>query len=510
MKKTQIFLVLGISCGGLLSGLAMRRVTQAEPVAPPAAVEAKPAAAARPAQTAPPAAATAPLAPPKSADTVETLLALDDAALLPRLAAWLPGAPAQDIAAYWTGYRAAGNPKPWIIDLTFIHWTRLDPEGAIAAAVGTPDSLCPWWAWSANDPGAALAAAANATPKILEGVAGGIGRFHPDWLLEHLDLVPESVRPVALRLFKEQHGGENPLKSLEFMRENGLGSDAGTFKNLVRDDPWAALDWAEQNPSILERDGTLEILAETVAGEHPDDLERIAASLPSGLLKRTMEAAAFGQLAAENPQAAMAAAKATESDFIAAQRYATIGASLARTDPDQAFGILEMFWGDAQGGPALASKDYPLSQVATPDGVAERMSGSIEIDKLTRALVESDPERLVRTALAAGKPVDSVTSMWAGYDVASYAAWADRQTDPAIREPAVATLIGRLKGMGQYAEAIEWMGTTGKAGNSNLNSLMRDWGRSDPGGAAAWVRTSNLSADQKARYQEVIATERNQ
>lgn len=451
------------------------------------------------------------MAPP-SKDTVETLLALDDAALFPRLAAWLSGAGEQDIAAYWNGYRIGGNPKSWIVDLVFIHWTRLDPQGAIAAAVGTPDAMCPWWAWSANDPGAALAAAIGGTPKMLERVAVGIGRFHPDWLLEHLDEIPEVARKVALIAFKEQNGAEDPLKSLEFMRENGLGHDAGTFKKLARKDPWKAMDWLGQNPSMLvdyeSKKNPLDILVETMLSEHPDDLERIAAQLPSGLVKRKMEAAAFEQLLADDPEAAIARANATESNVIAAERFAKIGVSLAKTDPDQAFGILEKFWGDSPAGGSLPSGSYDLIRAEYPGGVSDLGSASIGVDELQRALVESDPERLMRTALASGRSISSITSDWAGHDVVSYARWADRQTDPAIRGPAVSTLIDRLEGMGNFSEAVDWARASGPGQDGKLSDIFRTWARTDPGYAASWLESSDLPKDRKERLRGVIESQK--
>lgn len=93
----------------------------------------------------------------KSEDTVETLLAADPQSLYARLAAWIIDATEEEIAAYWNGYKD-GKRTSDITELVFIHWTRLNPRGAIAAVAGSEDEDHAWWAWAAHDPKGALAA----------------------------------------------------------------------------------------------------------------------------------------------------------------------------------------------------------------------------------------------------------------------------------------------------------------------------------------------------------------
>ncbi len=511
VKKTSLFLALGLSSAGLVSGLAARRMTRGTAVGVdgPAAVGTMSFSGAR----APEAAIsnvgkTTPIAIPPSTDTGEILLALNDATLYPRLAAWLLGAGERDIAAYWNGYRTARNRKTYIVDLIFINWTRLNPGGAIAAVAGTKDNHFPWWAWTAHDPQAALSAVLASAPGMVDRVARGIGEFHPDWLLEHLDQIPEANRAGALALFKEQNGTEDPLASLKFMRENALGDDPGTFKKLVQKDPWEALDWLEQNPSLLvgyeSAKNPLDILLETMIHDHPDDLERFAAQLPPGFMRRKMEAAAFDRLLATDPSAAMAQANATESTLIAAQCFAKIGLSLAKTDPEQAFGILEKLWGDSsRGSSERVVVEYPGGSSAW---------GGYELigtGELLEALAGKDPERLMQTDLETGRTVSSVAGLWASHDIVSYSKWVDQQTDSAIRESALRPLINRLKGMGQFSEAVDWTRGPGEAEKDMLGDIFRDWGRADPTDAASWLLASDLSAEQKAKFRGVIETERN-
>jgi hypothetical protein len=84
----------------------------------------------------------------------------------------------------------------------------------------------------------------------------------------------------------------------------------------------------------------------------------------------------------------------------------------------------------------------------------------------------------------------------------------DQQSDPAIREPAVSTLIDRLEGMGQFSEAVDWARTSGKAESGKLGDIFRDWARADANDAAGWLEASDLSVEQKARFRGVIQTER--
>lgn len=506
--------MLGLSGAGLVSGIAARRMTFGDgAVMPePARVETKSTGVAKiPAAVDSKSEKSAPIAvpPPVSTDTVEILLALDDAMLYPRLAAWLLAAEEQDIAAYWNGYRSIPNRKYYISDLVFINWTRLNPLGAIAAVAGTKDDYFPWWAWTAHDPAAALAAAIEKSPLMVGWVARGIGGFQPDWLREHLDQIPEASRSKAFSSFQELDDTEEPLDSLKFMKENAMGFDSGIFKNLVQKDPWEALEWLKQNPS-LQRDryssqeGPLDVLITTMISEYPDDLERLLAQTPSGEMKRKMEAAIFENLLTTDPAAAIAQAKATDSTAIAAERFAKIGLSLVNTDPDQAFEMAKALLASTNGGNSSDVRvDYPggsMSWGSSDNGSSE----------LLGALIVKDPVKLMQLAVETGVEhprngaLNKVAHQWANQDIVSYTNWVNQQTDPAIRETLIGPVVNQLTQLGQYTEAIDWARSSGKTGSGNLFNIFYQWERADPAGAAEWLKTSDLPADQITNLQEIM------
>jgi hypothetical protein len=398
----------------------------------------------------------------------------------------------------------------YIADLVFINWTRLNPSGAIAAVAGTKDDYFPWWAWAAHDPQAALAAATATSPKMVGWVARGIGGFHPDWLREHLDQIPEESRSRAFSSFKEVGDTENPLETLKFIQENAMGFDKGIFKSLVQKDPWEAFEWMQQNPSLLtdrhrSEEGPLDILLDTMITDHPDDLERLMAQTPSGELKRKMEAAMFENLLATDPEAAIAQAKATDSTVIAAERFAKIGLGLIKTDPEQAFEMAKNLMAINPGGQDTSMR------VEYPNGYSTWGGSENGSSELIAALIAKDPARLMEIAIPpdGGKPNQSpffsrATHQWANQDLLSYANWVNQQSDPGVREAAVGPVINQLSELGQFTEALEWARSSGTTENSYLASIFYRWGRADPASAAGWLETSGLPAEKAAGLQENI------
>ena len=515
MTKPTTFLIAGLCAAGLVSGIAARRLTHGTSAAAPdsANVETKSAGTAKnPEAVASKETKSTTVSAPvqHSTDTAEILLALDDTTLYPRLAAWLLDAGEADIAAYWNGYKIRKNRKTYIADLVFINWTRLDPAGAIAAVAGTKDDYFPWWAWTCHDPQAALAAALAKDPKKLNMVARGIGGFHPDWLRDHLDQIPEAHRSSAFYAFTEVDDGENPLETLKFIQENSMGFDNGIFKSLVQQDPWAAFEWLKENPSLTssryhysEQD-PLGVLLDTMLTEAPDDLKRLVAQTPSGELKRKMEAKLFENLLETDPAAAIAEAKSTDSTIIASERFAKIGLSLLKTDPDEAFEMAKNLFTINPAG------TRSMIQVEFPNGSSNWGGSESGNTELITALIAKDPARLMEIAIQPGKdkPEGSQTFMtaanqWANQDLVGYTNWVNQQTDPAIRNPAAGQVISQLAQMGQFTEAIEWVESSGNA-EGYINSVLYQWHVKDAQGAANWLDTSNLSEEKKAGIRETL------
>lgn len=517
MKKSTAILLPALCAAGLLSGFAARRLANRPPDSAPGRDAAGPAAgdAAGKISAAPAATGIQPgqaESPPRhSTDTLETLVALDDGTLYGRLALWLMDASEQDFAAYWESYRGKQNRGNDIAKLVFINWTRLSPRNAIAAVAGSKDEHFAWWAWASHDPQGSLAAAIAANPERVENVAAGIGEFHPGWLRAHLHQIPEAARGNALSGLSKWSDGENPLETLRFLKENGENFDPGSFKALVRKDPWAAFDWIKENPALQtdryrSGDGPMDILIATMSAEHPDDLERLAARTPSGELKRKMEAALFENLLATDPAAALEQAKAADVPLIAAGRLAKIGLSLVKSDPEQAFEMAKSIFA------ANPGKLNSETRIEYSNGGSSWGSSASVADELMSALLAKDPARIVEMVAqqgvgtrAASQTFNNLANQWANQDLAGYTDWVNGQADPAIHDRAANYVVSQLTELGQYSEATDWaMSSETMRARGGLSNILSQWQRSDPGEAARWLDSADLPAAEKTRLQEML------
>ena len=430
----------------------------------------------------------------RSIDTVETLLAADEGTLYRRLAHWLGDASEQEIAAYWAGYQK-GERDDDCANIVFIHWTRLNPQAAIAAVAGSDDECYAWWAWACHDPGKSLAAALAADSERVADVVGGIAAYRPAWLRAHFKEIPESAHLYAMPIMEQWPDIQNPLEWLRFMKKYGSDSDDKTFKALAQKDPWSALDWIKENPGPGS-DERMEILLATMGSEHPDDLKRLAAQTSSGELKRKMEAALFDNLLATDPTAAMEQAKATDVPVIAADRMAKVGLSLIESSPEQAFEMANHIL--ANSGSLNHEK-----RVEGKDGLySVESSRSVSVE-LMEALLAKDPARVLEMA----KPYTAfheLTGKWAAKDVIGYTNWVSQQTDPAIRESAAGALIKRLGDDCHYQEAVEWATSSEQLKSNYLPGNLANWQRSNPEEAAAWLESSNLTDAEKAKLNKAM------
>jgi hypothetical protein len=443
-----------------------------------------------------------------SKDDLETLAALDDEALYSRLALWLVDSSEQDIAAYWSGYLKKSNRSNDIIDLVFINWARLNPQGAIAATAGGKDEHYAWWAWAAYDPKSALAAAIAANPDRVNNVAWGIGEFHPDWLRKHFSELPESARGNAFSGLEKWGGAEDPLEMLKFRQENQLGFDGPTFTALVRKDPWSALDWVKENPRLdgIDEDEGMRLFLRQMATEHPDDLARLIKQSPSGNAKRQMETALFNNLLKTDPEAALEQAKASDVPRIAVERLAAVGLSVVKSDPEQAFGLVEDLF------TACPSAMNFMEVVRYPNGSSASGDAIPGVDELTESLMVKDPTRLMD--LASGLRTkdrergnllfDALSEQWAERDLSAYTGWVNLQTDPAIRDSGSAFVINQLRNEEHFPDAADWAMSLKSDRSDALRNTLGDWAHKAPDEAAAWLDNADLPADEKADLQNSI------
>ncbi|HEY8962793.1 MAG TPA: hypothetical protein VIM57_11375 [Luteolibacter sp.] len=436
----------------------------------------------------------------RSSETLESLIAQGEEATYATLALWLLDANPEDIAAYGNfrkGGKMGGDQKR----LLFIHWTRLAPEAAIAAVADTSDQGMVWWAWAASEPERALTAAGA---DRIKDVARGIGEFHPKWVREHFDSIPEAAKNAAIGGVTTWKEDEDHVATLDFLSEHQRYFQSHVFRTLARKDPWAAFDWLQKTNNLDAR-GAVGILLESMRSTHPEDLERLDAMTSPGSLKRKIEDARFTHLLSTDPEAAFEQARNSATPFLTAKRLAEIGSKLLTSDAEQAFelGAEVLAAAPNQLAPELRIQAEGKSQNFGSDD-AENVAANFMGSLLTR-----DPERTLGIVLA-GKEAPSpifnrLATQWANQDLPAYMEWVNRQETPAIRTSAVKHVVRQLVTQEHFQEAAEWATSGGIPDENGLYFLAHQWRERNPDEAAAWLQDANLSPTLKRNLGTILS-----
>lgn len=508
MKPKPILLIAAISCTGFLCGMAAKRMTDGDSektikeASGPRKTRSSRSSTDDLQNPANPVATTPKISKLRSEDTLETLAALDADSLYSRLALWMMDASEQDIAAYWESVRGQKDRPNDITDLVFINWTRLNPKAAIAAVAGTDQEHYAWWAWACHDPQGSLTAALAANPDRVNNVAWGLGEFQAEWLRAHWDQIPEAARSNAIRGMTKWDDTDKPLEVLEFLKKNDEPFNRGIFSTLIRKDPYAALDWMEENEATISRyygskESVMKQLVETMAQSQPDALQRLADQTPSGELKRRMEAALFENLVLTDPDAALEQAMSTKAPVIATQRLAAVGINLIKSDPDKAFEIAKELF---------KANPYAMNvttNIESPSNSSREYTSNPIVKDLMAALMAKDPARTMDLQAPNSEPFGSVAQMWAELDVVAYTHWVNRQTDPKIKDGASTVLVNQLIQQEQFTEAAEWT-MSSRTARDNLINLMYQWNRSDPAEARKWMEATDLTESERNKVSEFL------
>lgn len=420
-----------------------------------------------------------------------------------------------------------------ITDLVMISWTRVDPKGAIAAVAGTNDEHYAWWAWACHDPQTALDTAVAESPGRVNNVTWGIGEFHPKWLRENIDLIPESGRNNAIQGLVKWGEVDDAMATLEFLKERGSTPPKDMLKNLVRQDPWAAYDWFEKNGAAMGsyyggQDQAMNLLIEAMADEHPQVLAQLVAEAPSGARKRKMEAAAFQNLLQLDLDAALTQAQETSAPVVGAERMAAVGMRLVRTDPDRAFEVAAQLF--TKFPDALRS----MTHIVFPNGGSTSSgSGSQPARQLLDSLINHDPVRVMEmheaqlaeapqvngasepegaigvtsigTALggfgnsysSSATMADHIASRWATQDLEGFAEWVVEKNDPATTTRSAPAIIGQLRRQQRFDEAMTWAMETGENRSASLTHLFTTWHHSMPEQAIQWLEAAEVTPEER-------------
>lgn len=518
MKKKQTLVFLGLCAAGLTTGHVVKRMSSspAAPAATSSSPRSQPSGQGGSEESSAPVTKANTIAAARSTlrskDTLESIKTAEGADLYARVALWMVDASEEDITSYWQHYRQQENRSNEINDLIFINWTRINPQGATAAAKGTPDEHYAWWAWACHDPATALSTAIATNPDRVNNVTWGIGEFHPEWLREHFDELPEESRDNALQGLAKWSDSGDPLEKLEFFSKQGRGTHPGVFKVLAMRDPWAAYDWLTQNASqrdiyYYSQDDPLSSFLKIAGTEHPDVLKRIVEQAPAGDLKRKMEGALFKSLLDTDPDAAIQQARETKAPFVASQRLAVAAMHFLSTDPDKAFELAA----DLFGASPNAMGQYKTVKVA--NSTMHFGAENQDVNNLVNAMLAKDPARLIEMQLPTSESdgqrmsgFSNLANHWVEADLAGFAEWTKQQSDPLVRDQATINIVNKLRGENDFAGAAGWAAIMSEQ-KGYLENLMTDWVRTDPQAAGTWLESSGLPTERLDKLRELIGKE---
>lgn len=448
----------------------------------------------------------------RSTDSLADLLALEDGDLYGRLALWLLDASEDEMAAFWEDYSQRSGFVGEIAELIFVQWSRLNPLGALAAVEGDPFVHFAWFGWACHDPETALATAMERSPIMAGRVAEGIGEFHPEWLRANIDQIPEVFRGMAIHGFAAWSEGGDPASMLEFLTEHhALGSDE-LFRRLIRDDPWAAVEWTKKNDgrAVLDTFGVadrpMEALVANLQKYDPEILAAMVQETAPGADRRLMEGALFESLLEKNLEAALQHARESKSSQIALTRLSQVGLEVARTDPEQAYAIFEEL---------MEVRPEPfnrLVRIRRPGGWDSigHVTGD-RLEEMVEVLLADDPERLVQIERAGWKGEDKVPTelagRWARRDVDEFAEWARLESGP--ESGAWSRVVSaQLMEERRYSEAADWALDARAAREPMVDAVLRRWVEGGNNGEAArgWIESAELPEEERQRYRNLLET----
>jgi len=435
---------------------------------------------------------------PVSTETAESLLRYGNNDLYAPLALWLLDASADQIGGFWAAYLKRGTPKDRIRDLIFTQWAKCDPQGLLAAARRTGQEGSAWWAWGMADPAAALAASEGQPQAIRDEVIKGIAAADPQRGIGMLEQDPRLMKVLdmdALVKFACRKGGR---EGVEFLLSVDANFALDTpFKDWVGKDPHAASAWLNE---LGDEHWLLVLFLQRVEATDPAAVKEIAAGLPAGALKRSLEAELFTRLAASDPEKAVEEAHATDSPRVAAERFALLGSELLKgRKPEEALKLLGELLAKC---PDAPRRGMPQVSPTFHGSVPGSVTG---VPELIAGLAEWNPRVTMEVMLEAG-PVDNtweVARKWLQAQPEEFATWCEQQRDPAVADGGAGLLSQALLKQNDYAGAIAWgmRVSDEKARFFPLGQAFHEWVRQDREAALQWLGQEGARVDEPLRRQ---------
>lgn len=215
----------------------------------------------------------------RSSDSADELLQLSSNELYARLALFLLDIDGADFPRFYQDYLAREDRTDDLTALILAAWCRVDSTTAIQTTQGTQSGNLAYWALSGHDPEAAFQLGLE-NKRALKTIAAAIGEFHPKWLTENWDRIPEDVRRDALIGLASRPNTDDPELSLTLLlrESNEAHPNPETLLALVREDlpkTLALLQELEDGVPNYYAGSNLNFLVDTLSQYEPRLLSRV-------------------------------------------------------------------------------------------------------------------------------------------------------------------------------------------------------------------------------------------
>jgi hypothetical protein len=445
----------------------------------------------------------------RSEDTIASLAEVPAPELYDRLSLWLLDASPQDMQEFWGSYQNRTDRSNDLNDLVFISWTRVDPEAAIAAAEGTEFAKYPWWAWACHEPETALKevlARYQGKEQNTQGPIGnvmwGLGEFHPAWLREHINELPEEwMKNYALQGYVKWTDTENPRESIEFLQQHNGNIDKKLILALGREDPIEAYDLAlklSADGNNYRYRGLASAVIESLVTEDPGLLDQLKDHIKAPAQQMKIGLLQFDQLLKNDPKAAQKMAESSKG-WLQQDQLTGLGKHYLKADPAKALEIA---------GQILSVGSEPFSRwsrVSYENGSSASGMGEPPAQAFIRQLFESDPNGLLDQMITPeGQPVAAfqrVGHNLVSANVEAFASWVNDQDNPTVYRQGAHYVSSQLRNEALYQESMDWAQSIPKEEDASLfnpqfqqiTSTYQNWLKSDPAAAQAWKESTTLS-----------------
>lgn len=359
-----------------------------------------------------------------------------------------------------------------------------------------------WWAWAKLDPQAAVAAAAaHASPRILEDVIRSIGQGDHDAAIRFQAEYPAANTPYAWEGILGGIGRTDRGAAAALALEKNLKLKEYVGSWVARE-PEAALAWARGLEDPVQRRRVMDLAVEELITADPRAALTELEQLPAGRSRTERTAEALSALSRTDPAAARAAAESLPNSADRQRALADLTETLAARDPVAALDILkDLSWADEAGLQGEWSYKSATSSIVGP------LSNGTDHNSV-RQLMQSAPERtadlLASLPPERAAPISQAIRQWTSAQPEAASRWLTELPAGTVKDTAITALtrwLAQESPEPDYEAALAW-GAAISTPEQQLESMritLGTWRNQDWKAARAAVDRLPLTPEQRTQ-----------